>query len=39
LGDVDKAMSQSVDWPCELIFYLLGNQKATWTKLQEWCFK
>jgi hypothetical protein len=35
LGEGDKAMSQSVDRPCELIFYLLGIQKQTWMKLRK----
>jgi hypothetical protein len=39
LGEVDKAMFQGVDRPCELIFYILGIQKATWTKSRKWCFK
>jgi hypothetical protein len=35
LSEVDKAMLQVIDSPCELIFYLLGIQKATWTKLRK----
>jgi hypothetical protein len=37
LDEVDKAMFKGVDTPSELIFYLQGIQKATWTKSQKWC--
>jgi hypothetical protein len=31
-GEVDDALFQGVERPCELIFCILGIKKAPWTK-------
>jgi hypothetical protein len=38
-GEVDKAMFQGVERPCEFIFCILGTEKATSTNSFKWCFK
>jgi hypothetical protein len=39
IGEVDEAMFQGVERPCELIFNP-GHQKNTnWTKSRKWSFK
>jgi hypothetical protein len=38
-GNVDEAMLQGIERPCEIIFCIVGVQKTTWKKSRNWRLK